>query len=66
MGNDRGAYSATEDYTNAAVMIAIYPNSSTPHVDIYWKNTNGGKRGKYVGDQYANNVPKYSIRINIK
>ena len=65
MGNDRGAYSSTDDYTNAVIMIAIYPNAAKPHVDIYWKDTKGSNAGKYVGGQNKPNEPKYSIRINI-
>lgn len=66
MGNDRGAYSPTSDYTNAVVMIAIYPNAAKPHVDIYWKDTKGSNAGKYVGGQHVANDPKYSIRISLK
>lgn len=63
MGNDRGAYSSIDDYTNAVVMIAIYPNAQKPHVDIYWKNTKGENAGKYVGWAHKPNEPEYSIRI---
>ncbi len=35
LGNDRGAYRADLDYTDGLVMIAIYPNGSNKHVDIY-------------------------------
>ncbi len=63
LGNARGAYAAKEDYTNAVVMIAIYPNATRPHVDIYWKDIS---TGKYVGGEKAKNDPKYSIRIMLK
>ena len=65
MGNDRGAYLSSADYTNAIVMIAIYPNAEKPHVDIYWKNTKGEKPGQYVGGPKKPNEPNYSIRIYI-
>ncbi|MBO5598514.1 MAG: prepilin-type N-terminal cleavage/methylation domain-containing protein [Oribacterium sp.] len=62
-GNEYGkaAYLATEDYTKAVVLVSIYPNSSKPHVDIYWK-TNTGSIGQYIGDRAATNIPKYSLR----
>lgn len=63
MGNDHGAYFSSADYTNAVVMIAIYPNAAKPHVDIYWKNTKGPKERQYVGGADKPNVPNYSIRI---
>ncbi|MDO4988959.1 MAG: prepilin-type N-terminal cleavage/methylation domain-containing protein [Eubacteriales bacterium] len=61
LGNDRGAYAAKEDYTDAVVMIALYPKGANPHVDVYWKNSNR----QYVGGQYAANDPRYSIRIEL-
>ena len=63
LGNARGAYAAEEDYTNAVVMIAIYPKATDPHVDIYWKDVG---TGKYVGWENAKNDPRYSIRIWLK
>ncbi len=65
MGNDRGSYVANLDYTNAVVMVAIYPQGSNKHVDVYWKNVTGNKKTKYVGDSVPGNGddPKYSIRI---
>lgn len=44
-------------------MVAIYPNDSQAHVDVYWKNNKGNTN--YVGGQASTNIPKYSIRINI-
>lgn len=68
MGNPNGAYATKEDYTNAVVMIAIYPTAGDPHVDIYWKNSTGGSgiKGKYVGGAQGNNNPMYSIRISLR
>ena len=67
MGNTNGAYNATLDYTNAVVLVSIYPLGNYRHVDVYWKNVKdgkGGNKGSYVGGQGANtNDPKYSIRI---
>lgn len=60
LGNERGAYAANMDYTNAVVMVSIYPTAAKPHVDVYWKDVG---TGKYVGDQNGKNDPKYSIRI---
>ncbi len=60
LGNESGAYAAKEDYTNAVVMIAIYPLGTNQHIDIYWKDT---VTGKYIGGQKKANDPKYSIRI---
>ncbi|MBE5845767.1 MAG: type II secretion system protein [Butyrivibrio sp.] len=61
MGNDAGAYAADQDYTNAVVMVSLYPNASPSYADIYWKNNKGNTQ--YVGGQARTNVPKYSIRI---
>jgi prepilin-type N-terminal cleavage/methylation domain-containing protein len=61
MGNTRGAYKADADYTKAVVMVAIYPQATPKHLDVYWKNSVGDD--KYVGDQDGVNVPKYCIRI---
>ena len=66
MGNSRGTYVATLNYTNAVVMVSIYPLGNNRHVDVYWKyvkSGNGYSAGKYVGDQNAPDDPKYSIRI---
>ena len=61
MGNDNGAYSATEDYSNAVVLVSIYPLGENRHVDVYWKNV---KTGRYVGGDGKNHDdPGYSIRI---
>ena len=65
MGNSRGAYGAKEDYTKAVVMIAIYPLGNNRHIDIYWKNVTGDKKGQYVGGQQIANDPKLSIRIQL-
>ena len=61
LGNSRGSYAANEDYTEAVVMVSIYPKGSNPHVDIYWKSS----KGQYIGGQNAANDPKYSIRIKL-
>ncbi|MBE6040176.1 MAG: prepilin-type N-terminal cleavage/methylation domain-containing protein [Clostridiales bacterium] len=61
MGNNRGSYSSKEDYTDAVVLVSIYPTGDNPHIDAYWKNSNGD----YIGGKNAANDPKYSIRINI-
>ena len=63
MGNPNGAYKADQDYTNAVVMVAIYPNSSPPRADIYWKNNKGNTN--YVGGNTGSgsNNPKYCISI---
>ena len=61
MGNPTGAYAANCDYTNAVVMVAIYPDAARKHADIYWKNNKNG--AQYVGGQQAKNIPKYCIRI---
>ena len=55
-------YASGEDYSNALCMVSIYPVGPNKHIDIYWKNKN---TGKYIGGQSMNNVPKYSIRIDI-
>ena len=60
--NPNGSYIATEDYTNAVVMVSIYPNAEHPCVDVYWKNNVGSKKGSYVGLNSVVNVPKYSLR----
>ena len=63
LGNPNGAYSAKEDYTNAVVMVAIYPNATPAHVDVYWKNNT--TTTTYVGGQAVTNLPKYSIRVDL-
>lgn len=51
------------DYTNAVVMVSIYPKGNNKHIDIYWKDV---KTGKYIGGNGANNNdPKYSIRFDL-
>ncbi len=66
LGNSRGAYIATEDYTNAIVMIAIYPQGNNKHIDIYWKNCRGDNKSQYVGGPPRSNDPNYSIRISLE
>ena len=61
LGNPSGAYAPDQDYTNAVVMVAIYPNAKPARADIYWKNNKGNTN--YVGGQAATNIPKYSISI---
>ncbi len=67
MGNINGAYDANLDYTNAVVLVSIFPRGNNRHVDVYWKNVKdgkGGNKGSYVGGQGANtNDPHLSIRI---
>ncbi len=63
---DRLAYAADWDYTNAVIMVSIYPAGNNKHVDVYWKYCKGPKAGKYVGDQAKANDPKYSIRISLE
>ncbi|MBQ6441123.1 MAG: prepilin-type N-terminal cleavage/methylation domain-containing protein [Lachnospiraceae bacterium] len=64
MGNSRGAYASNYDYTNAVVMVSIYPNAAKPYVLVYWKNNVSGDT-TYVGGQQSTSIPKYSIQINI-
>ena len=64
MGNEKGAYKADQDYTNAVVMVSIYPDAAQPHVFIYWKN-NLSSNKNYVGGAKTTNVPNYCIRINL-
>ena len=67
MGNEEGAYSTTEDYTKAVVMVSIYPLGNNKHIDVYWKYSSGDNKGKYVGGYEGNqNNPKYSIRISLE
>ena len=61
LGNARGAYGAKEDYSKAFVMIAIYPKAAKPHVDVFWKSS----QGNYIGGQNRKDDPKYSIRIEL-
>jgi prepilin-type N-terminal cleavage/methylation domain-containing protein len=56
----REAYVPSEDYTDAVILISVYPGD---HLDIYWKNV---KDGKYIGGQISANHPKHSIRISLK
>jgi type II secretory pathway pseudopilin PulG len=59
----RTAYAPNLDYTNAVVMVSIYPKGNKKHIDIYWKDV---RTGTYIGGNGANgNDPKYSIRINL-
>ena len=62
-GSDRLAYAADFDYTEAVVMVSIYPFGNDKHVDVYWKYCKGSKAGQYVGGVVKANDPKYSIRI---
>ena len=66
MGNDRGSYVANLDYTNAVVMVSIYPLGNNKHVDVYWKNVTGTNVTDYVGGKHKNNDPEYSIRIPLQ
>ncbi|MBP3885116.1 MAG: prepilin-type N-terminal cleavage/methylation domain-containing protein [Olsenella sp.] len=58
---DREIYKTGEDYTNAVVLVSIYPMGNNKHIDVYWKN----KKGKYIGGDDGPNNPKYSIRIDL-
>ena len=58
---DREIYATGEDYTNAVVLVSIYPMGNNKHIDVYWKN----KKGKYIGEAQSDNIPKYSIRIDL-
>ena len=62
MGDDRVCYVANLDYTDAVVMVAIYPLGNNRHVDVYWKDRTSGE---YIGGKNGANDPAYSIRINI-
>jgi len=64
-GNPNGAYIATLDYRNAVCMVSMYVLASHPHVDVYWKYNAGSNKGKYVGSNEGNNIPKYCMRIYI-
>jgi len=64
-GNPNGAYAANLDYTNAVVLVSIYPKASPARVDIYWKNNDGPNKNKYVGGDNGTNIPKYSMRITL-
>ena len=59
MGNSNGAYKATEDYSDAVVLVSIFPQGSNKHVDVYWKHATNGT---YVGGG-GSNLPKLSIQI---
>ncbi len=61
----RKAYAPNLDYTNAVVMVSIYPNADKPHVDVYWKNNVGSSTyvGGDEGGTDGKNIPKYSLRI---
>ncbi len=68
MGDNTGTYDPTLDYTNAVVMVAIYPLGDHKHVDIYWKyvksdSSTGSKVKQYVGGQHSDDDPILSIRI---
>ncbi|MBR2677164.1 MAG: prepilin-type N-terminal cleavage/methylation domain-containing protein [Solobacterium sp.] len=69
-GNSREAYSSTQDYRDAVVMIAIYPAAKEPHICVFWKNNQGtytGQNNSYVGGRYENkdDDPKYCIWISL-
>ena len=63
LGNARGAYAPDQDYTKACVMVSIYPNANPAYAVVYWKNN--ASNTNYVGGQYENNIPKYSIMITL-
>ncbi len=61
MGNPNGAYKSDADYTNAVVMVSIYPNANPGYAMVYWKNNRVNTN--YVGGQAERDMPKYSIKI---
>ncbi len=63
LGNETGAYSAKDDYTQACVMVSIYPKASPKYAVIYWKRNTNPSSGPYIGGKEVENVPKYSIKI---
>ena len=62
LGNQNGAYAPDQDYTNAVVMVAIYPKANPARVDVFWKN-NVNNDTTYVGGEGVKNAPKYSSSI---
>lgn len=63
LGNPNGAYVSNRDYTDAVVMVSIYPDATPARVDVYWKKKRNGN--EYIGGEDGKNVPKYSIRITL-
>ena len=64
LGNETGAYSSKSDYTQACVMVSIYPNATpNKYAVIYWKRKTQQSSGPYIGGKEVENVPKYSIKI---
>lgn len=63
MGNTNGAYRPDLDYTNAVIVVSIFPYASPAHVDVYWKYNEGKDKNKYVGGNTKPNVPDYSMRL---
>jgi prepilin-type N-terminal cleavage/methylation domain-containing protein len=59
--SNRKAYDSTANYTEAVVMVSIFPYADVPRVDVYWK-TNKESGSSYVGGG-ANDEPYVSIRI---
>ncbi len=58
----QAAYSPKEDYTNAVIMVSIYPDASVPFVAVYWKQQDGKA---YIGGQYSSDIPNYYLRIDL-
>jgi hypothetical protein len=58
---DREIYKTEEDYTNAVVLVSIYPQGNNKHIDVYWKS----KKQQYIGGNDRPNDPNYSIRIDL-
>lgn len=65
LGNDRGAYAPGVDYTQACVMVSIYPNANPAYAVVYWKTNTKKDSGPYIGGEYQPNIPKYSILITL-
>lgn len=59
----REMYVSDYDYTNAVIMVSIYPTGNNRRIDVYWKNRS---TGDYIGGKEGNNNPKYSLRISIE
>lgn len=63
--NPNGAYLPGEDYSDAVVMVSIFPDANPARVDVYWKYNVGNHKGQYVGGAADTNIPKYSLRYLI-
>ena len=59
----REIYVSDYDYTNAVIMVSLYPTGNNRRIDVYWKDISSGD---YIGGKDGNNNPKYSLRISIE